>query len=332
MHGRREGRRRARRARAAGPARRHPRRRPRPRSPGWRARSGSCGSCATSSPPPTSDAPVLVVSQFTLYGDARKGRRPTWNAAAPGAVSEPVYERSAPSSSGSARRVARGVLRRRHAGQPRQRRPGDAGPRRTRVAEPGQRATAPIRSSLTAIVLRAPRLDVEHLDDDLRGLRHRDPHRSAWSGSSADGSKRLLDRRTVVEGPAHLGDPVVLGVPVDAAAGVGLRVAGDQPDLADPWPPRPGRRSASGRTRRRRSARRWSGRRRRRCPARSGPGCRPSRRRWPGLARRRGPADPGGLGGAGVRLARGLLRGSRRASPPRSSRPRRSPRRPARPA
>ena len=37
-------------------------------------------------------APVLVVSQFTLYGDARKGRRPTWEAAAPGAVSEPVYE------------------------------------------------------------------------------------------------------------------------------------------------------------------------------------------------------------------------------------------------
>ena len=37
-------------------------------------------------------APVLVVSQFTLYGDARKGRRPTWNAAAPGEVSEPLYE------------------------------------------------------------------------------------------------------------------------------------------------------------------------------------------------------------------------------------------------
>ncbi len=36
-------------------------------------------------------APVLVVSQFTLYGDARKGRRPTWIAAAPGPVSEPVY-------------------------------------------------------------------------------------------------------------------------------------------------------------------------------------------------------------------------------------------------
>jgi D-tyrosyl-tRNA(Tyr) deacylase len=37
-------------------------------------------------------APVLVVSQFTLYGDARKGRRPTWQAAAPGDVSEPAYE------------------------------------------------------------------------------------------------------------------------------------------------------------------------------------------------------------------------------------------------
>jgi D-tyrosyl-tRNA(Tyr) deacylase len=37
-------------------------------------------------------APVLVVSQFTVYGDARKGRRPTWNAAAPGTVSEPLYE------------------------------------------------------------------------------------------------------------------------------------------------------------------------------------------------------------------------------------------------
>ena len=37
------------------------------------------------------DAPILVVSQFTLYGDAKKGRRPTWNAAAPGSLSEPVY-------------------------------------------------------------------------------------------------------------------------------------------------------------------------------------------------------------------------------------------------
>jgi D-tyrosyl-tRNA(Tyr) deacylase len=37
-------------------------------------------------------APVLVVSQFTLYADARKGRRPSWGAAAPGEVSEPLYD------------------------------------------------------------------------------------------------------------------------------------------------------------------------------------------------------------------------------------------------
>jgi D-tyrosyl-tRNA(Tyr) deacylase len=38
------------------------------------------------------DAQILVVSQFTLYGDARKGRRPTWAAAAPGNVAEPLVE------------------------------------------------------------------------------------------------------------------------------------------------------------------------------------------------------------------------------------------------
>ncbi|WP_329176149.1 MULTISPECIES: D-aminoacyl-tRNA deacylase [unclassified Streptomyces] len=37
-------------------------------------------------------APLLVISQFTLYGDARKGRRPTWNAAAPGQVAEPLVD------------------------------------------------------------------------------------------------------------------------------------------------------------------------------------------------------------------------------------------------
>ena len=37
-------------------------------------------------------APLLVVSQFTLYGDARKGRRPSWSAAAPAEVAEPLVE------------------------------------------------------------------------------------------------------------------------------------------------------------------------------------------------------------------------------------------------
>jgi D-aminoacyl-tRNA deacylase len=37
-------------------------------------------------------APLLVISQFTLYGDTRKGRRPSWTAAAPGPVAEPLVE------------------------------------------------------------------------------------------------------------------------------------------------------------------------------------------------------------------------------------------------
>ncbi|HLS15789.1 MAG TPA: D-aminoacyl-tRNA deacylase [Beutenbergiaceae bacterium] len=38
----------------------------------------------------TTGAGVLVISQFTLYGEGRKGRRPTWSAAAPGPVAEPL--------------------------------------------------------------------------------------------------------------------------------------------------------------------------------------------------------------------------------------------------
>jgi D-tyrosyl-tRNA(Tyr) deacylase len=37
-------------------------------------------------------AEILVVSQFTLYADTRKGRRPGWSAAAPAEVAEPLVE------------------------------------------------------------------------------------------------------------------------------------------------------------------------------------------------------------------------------------------------
>ena len=55
-------------------------------------------------------SPILVISQFTLYGDARKGRRPTWNAAAPGAVSEPVYDAVCAELEQLGARVERGVF------------------------------------------------------------------------------------------------------------------------------------------------------------------------------------------------------------------------------
>lgn len=55
-------------------------------------------------------APVLVVSQFTLYGDARKGRRPTWTAAAPGPVSEPLYDAVCAALEAAGTPVERGVF------------------------------------------------------------------------------------------------------------------------------------------------------------------------------------------------------------------------------
>jgi D-tyrosyl-tRNA(Tyr) deacylase len=55
-------------------------------------------------------APILVVSQFTLYANTAKGRRPTWNAAAPGAVAEPLVMSFAGSLRALGARVDTGVF------------------------------------------------------------------------------------------------------------------------------------------------------------------------------------------------------------------------------
>jgi D-tyrosyl-tRNA(Tyr) deacylase len=55
-------------------------------------------------------APLLVISQFTLYADTRKGRRPTWQAAAPGPVAEPLVDAVISSLRALGARVQTGVF------------------------------------------------------------------------------------------------------------------------------------------------------------------------------------------------------------------------------
>jgi D-tyrosyl-tRNA(Tyr) deacylase len=56
-------------------------------------------------------APLLVISQFTLYGDARKGRRPSWGAAAPAEIAEPLVTAYVESLRGRGAQVETGRFR-----------------------------------------------------------------------------------------------------------------------------------------------------------------------------------------------------------------------------
>jgi D-tyrosyl-tRNA(Tyr) deacylase len=54
---------------------------------------------------------LLVVSQFTLYGDVRRGRRPSWSEAAPPEVAEPLYESFVKEARRNVERVETGIFR-----------------------------------------------------------------------------------------------------------------------------------------------------------------------------------------------------------------------------
>ena len=66
---------------------------------------------------------VLVVSQFTLYGDTSRGRRPSWVAAAPGPVAEPLVDAAVAELAPAGGERRHRPLRRPHAGGAGQRRP-----------------------------------------------------------------------------------------------------------------------------------------------------------------------------------------------------------------
>jgi len=83
---------------------------------------------------------ALVVSQFTLLADSRKGRRPSFTGAAPPEEAKPLV--------GEYENALRRLLRRAHAGGDPQRRPRHDHPRQRRVRAPTKRIDAPFRLSV----------------------------------------------------------------------------------------------------------------------------------------------------------------------------------------
>ena len=142
-------------------------------------------------------AEVLVVSQFTLYGDASNGRRPSWIAAARPEHAEPIVAAVVEELRALGADRGDGPVPHRHAGQPRQRRAGHADAGTVTSAGTGvtvrRRRRRSVATSLSRSTIAA------------RAAKGLSPRRryQVWpprSGTSRTMHRRLADRRPVVHG------------------------------------------------------------------------------------------------------------------------------------
>ena len=175
-------------------------------------------------------APVLVISQFTLYGDARKGRRPTWQAAAPGEISEPLYDAVCAGLEEQGTQGRARCLRRGHDRRAGQRRTGHDDPRDLTVSARAADLDLADRGLVARALLHGEDLELDRVGP---GPRHPDELEVAVIGRAA---QPLHDLR-VTDGPAHPLDAVVLGEAVG--------VAPSRRSWRSPGPGRPARSASS---------------------------------------------------------------------------------------